>query len=95
VDNEIYAEPMLAMWQCAATWGRANMEAFARMWGLTSPRSDSLATLSLVMDRQMRAPSFLRLLQHGVRLMSARNWLELTHALLGFPDSLLKRRVSP
>ncbi len=90
-----YAGPWLAMWECAAIWSRASMEATARMWGLSSPsRSDSLAALGLAMDRQMRNPAFLRLMRCSLQVASARSWVDLAHAFLGFPSSPLQGRVS-
>jgi hypothetical protein len=82
-----YAGPWLAMWECAAIWGRASLEAIARMSGQTSPRNDALATWSLAMDRQLRTPSFLRLMQYGLQglqVASARSWIDLAFPFLGF-----------
>jgi hypothetical protein len=77
-----YAEQWLAIWQCAAIWGRANLEGLARLWGLRSPRSDSLAALSPAMDRQMRNPAFINLMRHGFQVMSVPNSLRITRSLL-------------
>jgi hypothetical protein len=81
-----YAGPWLAMWECAAIWGRASLEAVARMSGLTSARSDALTMVSLAMDRQLRTPSLLRLMQYGLQglqVASARSWIDLAYPFLG------------
>jgi hypothetical protein len=89
------AEPWLAMWEVAAVWSRASMEAMARMWGLPSSRKESLPTLALAMERQMRTEGFIRLMGCGLRVTSARSWVDLANAFLDVSGLLVQRRVLP
>jgi hypothetical protein len=79
-------EPWLALWACGAIWLQATLEGMACFYGLRSVRSsrcaDSLATLGLAMERQMRTPALLGLVPLGLRMLSPR--------ALDFTDSVLR-----
>ena len=75
-----YAAPWLALWECAAIWGQASLEGLAGVWGVRSPRGDSLTALAAAMDRQMRTPAFLSLVTSRPNVLDAHRGLELVRA---------------
>jgi len=76
-----FAAPWLALWECAAIWGQASLEGLAGLWGVRSPRGDSLAALAAAMDRQMRTPAFLSLVPYRPNVFDAHRSLDLVRAL--------------
>jgi hypothetical protein len=73
-----FAAPWIGFWQCAAILGRASLEGAALFWGLGGTGDQSLATLGQTMDRYMRTPPFLVLMQQSLKMLSR-------PTCLGFP----------
>jgi hypothetical protein len=65
-----YADLWLGLWRWSAIMGGASLEGIASLWGIQPPRDAPLAALSQTMDRYMRSPEFLSMMQSSLKLMS-------------------------
>jgi hypothetical protein len=67
---QCYAELCVLFWRCAAVIGGARLTGAESSWALQRPSDDSLVALGRTMDRYMRSPAFLYVMQRSLWLMN-------------------------